>query len=41
MSTKASWVAMIFLLLAIAASFSSRASGTATLPMFGSIVQKG
>jgi hypothetical protein len=41
MSTKPSWVAMILADLAIAASLSSRGSGTATWPTFGSMVQKG
>ncbi|MGY3406798.1 hypothetical protein ACVWZV_002911 [Bradyrhizobium sp. GM5.1] len=41
MSTKVSRVGMIWPDLAIAASLSSRGSGTATSPTFGSIVQNG
>jgi hypothetical protein len=41
MSTKPSWVGMILALPAMAASLSSRGSGTPTLPTFGSIVQNG
>ena len=41
MSTKASWVGMILAEPAMAASLSSRGSGTATWPTLGSIVQNG
>jgi hypothetical protein len=41
MSTKVSRVGMISLEPAMAASFSSRGSGTATSPTLGSIVQNG
>ena len=41
MSTNSSWVVMILAELAIAASLSSRGSGTATRPTLGSMVQNG
>jgi hypothetical protein len=41
MSTNSSEVGMILALLPIAASLPSRGSGTATRPIFGSMVQKG
>ena len=41
MSTNSSWVLMILAELAIAASLSSRGSGTATRPTLGSMVQNG
>ncbi len=41
MSTNSSWVAMILADEAMPASASSRGSGTATLPTFGSMVQNG
>ena len=41
MSTNSSEVGMIFADLPIAASTSSRLSGTATRPTFGSMVQNG